>query len=220
MLVRLPWGLRRTGAHLTQVSPAPNISHQPWGEKNAAKASLPTPTQGRPGSAQPQMETCMCTRNCTEHPSRERERRDLLIVPLSQPVCCHASSDEWFIGRLEGITQGSCLSTAIFEVRHVHQMSFYQMAIHWLFEEGLWILMALRCVASTAGLGHGDEQLPPILVNEHFLVQLSQKWKEVKQKFSSGSTFLPAVESPRSSSNNNSSSVLSNSNLKVKSVSK
>lgn len=42
------------------------------GEKNAAKASLPTPTQGRPGSAQPQMETCMCTRNCTERPSWER----------------------------------------------------------------------------------------------------------------------------------------------------
>lgn len=72
MLVRLPWGLRRTGAHLTQVSPAPNISHQPQGEKNnAAKASLPTPTQGRPGSAQPQMETCMCARNCTERAKRE-----------------------------------------------------------------------------------------------------------------------------------------------------
>lgn len=30
---KVPWGLRRTGAHLTHMSPPPNISHQPQGEK-------------------------------------------------------------------------------------------------------------------------------------------------------------------------------------------
>lgn len=48
---------------------------------------------------------------------------------------------------------------------------------------------------------------PVILVNERFLV-------EVEQVLSSGSMFFPAVESPRSSSTNNSSSVLSHTNLK------
>lgn len=40
--------------------------------------------------------------------------------------------------------------------------------------------MALGCMANAAGLGHGDEQLPVALVNQCFLVQLPQKWKEVK----------------------------------------
>lgn len=143
MLVRLPWGLRRTGARLTWVSPAPNISHQPQGEKNnAAKASLPTPTQARPGSAQPQMETCMCARNCTERAEREWERQNLLIVPLIQPVLlCH----QWWMVHWKA--QKNCarllLSVAFFELRHEYQMSFYQVAIHWHFEEGLWTLMAL-----------------------------------------------------------------------------
>lgn len=78
--------------------------------------------------------------------------------------------------------------------------------------------MALCCIAGTAGLGHGDEQLLLILVNERFLVQIFWKWKEVNQKFSSGSMFFPAVGSPRSSCNNNSSSVPSYSNLEVQSV--
>lgn len=37
----------------------------------------------------------------------------------------------------------------------------------------LWILKALSCVSNTAGLGHGDGQLPLALVNQCVLVQLS-----------------------------------------------
>lgn len=49
----------------------------------------------------------------------------------------------------------------------------------------------LCCIAGTALLGHGDEQLHLVIVNEHFLMQPSQKWTEVKQNFSSGCLFLP-----------------------------
>lgn len=83
MLVRLPRGLGRTGAHLTRVSPAPNISHQPRGGKTAAKACVPTPTQGRTGSAQPQMETGVCARSGTERPERERG----FASCAAQPAC-------------------------------------------------------------------------------------------------------------------------------------
>jgi len=49
------------------------------------------------------------------------------------------------------------------------------------FEEGFWILVALPYIVSTAGLGHGDENLPLILVNEHFPVQfLEVEGKENK----------------------------------------
>lgn len=49
-----------------------------------------------------------------------------------------------------------------------------------IFGEDLWIFVALGCITNAAGLIHGDEQLPLALVNQCFLVQLSQKGKEVK----------------------------------------
>lgn len=44
---KAPRGLRRTGAHLTQMSPPPNISHQPPGGKMQPKLpSLHPPGEG------------------------------------------------------------------------------------------------------------------------------------------------------------------------------
>lgn len=177
MLVRLPWGLRRTGAHLTWVSPAPNISHQPQGEKNnAAKASLPTPTQGRPGSAQPQMETCMCARNCTERAEREWDR--ICLLRHLSSLCCHATSDEWFIGRLKRIVQGSCCPLPFLS----WGMSTKCPSTRWPSTDILKKVSGLLWLCCIASLGHADEQFPLILENWHFLVHL---WGG-SQKFSSG----------------------------------
>lgn len=47
------------------------------------------------------------------------------------PACVlPAFSDGWLLGMLQGFVQGSCLSSVMFEVRHLYQMSFYQVAVH------------------------------------------------------------------------------------------
>lgn len=92
---------------------------------------LPSPHPPRGGLAQHNHRwRSACALGTAQNAHLERERQDLLIVPHSLPVYRHASSDGWFIGRLEGVMQGSCLSIAIFEERHVYHMSFYQVVIH------------------------------------------------------------------------------------------
>lgn len=145
MLVSLPWGLRRTGAHLTQVSPAPNISHQPQGEK--LQPRFPSPHPHRGGLAQHNHRWRPACVLKTEHPL---ETWDLLIVSLKPvPVMPQWWMVHWKAWRYHA---SLCPLQLLRCVPNV-----LQVAILWLYE-GFWILMAFHCIASTAGLSHGDEQ--------------------------------------------------------------
>lgn len=46
-----------------------------------------------------------------------------------------APSDGWLPGMLQGVVQGSWLSSVRFELRHLYQMSFYQVAVSWFLEK-------------------------------------------------------------------------------------
>lgn len=107
------------------------ITSAPGGGK-CSQDSLPSAAQGRSGSAQAQMEPGVCAGNCRECSSPKGW--DLLVVPLGRAVL-PAPSDGWLPGVLQGAAQGSWVSSVVFEVRYLYQMSFCQVAVHQFLEK-------------------------------------------------------------------------------------